>query len=389
MKIAFVSIIKETWGGSEELWAAAANELLEEGQSVVISALSPLADSSKIQNLQKKKAKLIIRRGYIQPGLTAQKRIPKKILLFLINKLSNPYKKLFHENADVLVYTGACDSLKHDPYFLKLLYKSNKALIIINQVHSEYQKTFDDHEAEVLKKVFHYSSKNLFVSQRNKEVMERFLADDIPNAEVIRNPVNLNEIGPIEFPPLEKIQFAIVANLLINHKGHDILFEILSKKPWIDRNWHLNIYGSGVDEKYLNRLAAFYKISHKLTFHGKVQDIRNVWKHNHILLMPSRLEGMPLAIVEAMLCGRPVVTTDVAGHTEWIREGVEGFIAGGANVISFAKAMESAWQEKDRWQTLGRNAYEQALKLYDPSPGKTLGEIILKVVRDKGLKEVT
>jgi len=311
--------------------------------------------------------------------LTAQKRIPKKILLFSIDRLSNPYKQVFSQNPDVLVYTGACDSLKHDPYFLKLLYKTKKPLIIINQVHSEYQKTFDDHESAILKKAFHYSSKNLFVSQRNKKVMERFLADHIPNAQVIRNPINLAEIGPVEFPVSEKIQFAIVANLLINHKGQDILFEVLSKEPWTNRDLHLNIYGSGVDEKYLKQLATFYNISKKVTFHGKVQDIRNVWKNNHILLMPSRLEGMPLAIVEAMLCGRPVVTTDVAGHTEWIREGVNGFIAGGANVISFDKAMERAWQQKDQWQTLGKNAYEQAIKLYDPSPGKTLADIILNV----------
>jgi len=380
MKIAFISIIKETWGGSEELWAAAANELLEQGHSVIISALSPLRDSLKIQNLENKNAKLVIRRGYIQPGLTARKRIPRKILLFFINRVSNPYKTLLSRNPDVLIYTGACDSLKHDPYFLKLLYKRKKPLIIINQVHTEYQKTFDDHEAEVLKKAFHYSSKNLFVSQRNKEVMERFLADHIPNAQVVRNPINLPEIGPLEFPVSEKIQFAIVANLLINHKGQDILFEILGKKPWTNRGWHLNIYGSGVDEKYLKQLATFYNISDKLTFHGKVQDIRNIWRNNHILLMPSRLEGMPLAIVEAMLCGRPVVTTDVAGHTEWIREGVEGFIAGGANVTSFNGAMERAWQLKDQWPAVGRKAYEQASKLYDPSPGKTLAAIIMETI---------
>lgn len=378
MKIAFISIVKETWGGSEELWAAAASELLDQGHSVVISALSPLRDSSKIQDLERKNARLIVRRGYIEPGLTAQKRIPKKIILFLINKLSNPYKKLFKENPDVLVYTGACDSLKHDPYFLKILYASKKPLIIINQVHTEYQKTFDDHEAEVLKKAFHYSRKNLFVSQRNKEVMERFLADTIPNSQVIRNPINLEAVGPVEFPVSGKIQFAIVANLLINHKGQDILFEIVSREPWTSRDWHLNIYGSGVDEKFLKQLAAFYKISDKVTFHGRVQDIRQVWRTNHILLMPSRLEGMPLAIVEAMLCGRPVVTTDVAGHTEWIREGIDGFIAGGANVNSFGKAMERAWQQKDQWQTLGKNGYEWALRLYDASPGKTLADLILK-----------
>lgn len=378
MKIAFISIIKETWGGSEELWASAANELLQKNHSVIISALAPLGMSVKIQELQQKKTQIIFRRGYVRPGLSAKKRITKKIFLFFKNKLNNPYSKLFRQHPDIIVYTGACDSLKHDPFFLKLLYKKKNPLIIINQVHTEYQKTFNEREAAILIKAFKYACKNLFVSERNKEVMERFLASTIPNATLIRNPINLNEYGFVPFPVSEKIQFAIVANLLINHKGQDLLFEVFSKEPWKRRNWHLNIYGSGVDEDYLKRLSVFYTISEKLSFHGKVPDIRNVWKTNHILLMPSRLEGMPLAIVEAMLCGRPIVATDVAGHTEWIREGIEGFIAEGANVLSLGNAMERAWNNRNNWETLGRNACERAIKLYDPAPGKTLAGIILK-----------
>ncbi len=54
--------------------------------------------------------------------------------------------------------------------------------------------------------------------------------------------------------------------------------------------------------------------------------VPDIWAANHLLVMPSRFEELPLAMVEAMLCARPVVATDVAGHKEIIEEGVTGFL---------------------------------------------------------------
>ena len=51
-------------------------------------------------------------------------------------------------------------------------------------------------------------------------------------------------------------------------------------------------------------------------FRGHVNDIRAIWEQNHLLVLPSRYEGLPLALVEAMWCGRPAVVTDVGGNAE-------------------------------------------------------------------------
>jgi glycosyltransferase involved in cell wall biosynthesis len=169
----------------------------------------------------------------------------------------------------------------------------------------------------------------------------------------------------------------MVANLLINHKGHDIAFEVLSSAFWKEKDWHLNVYGSGVDELYIKKLCSFYGLDSRVTFHGKVNDIKSVWRRSHLLLMPSRLEGMPLAIVEAMLCARPVLATDVAGHMEWITDEVSGFIAEGANTYSLDKTLRRAWLQQEDWEKMGRNAYATALNLYDAEPGKTLAAIIM------------
>jgi glycosyltransferase involved in cell wall biosynthesis len=174
-----------------------------------------------------------------------------------------------------------------------------------------------------------------------------------------------------------KVHFAMVANLLVNHKGHDILFDVLRSEKWISRSWDLSIYGSGDDERYIRQLCAFYQLNDRVHFKGRTDNIRAVWENHHLLIMPSLCEGIPLAVVEAMLCGRPVVATDTGGHMEWIDEGIEGFIAEGANVHSLDGALERAWESRHRWADMGMNAHKRASAQYDPTPGETFLNLIL------------
>jgi len=77
-------------------------------------------------------------------------------------------------------------------------------------------------------------------------------------------------------------------------------------------------------------------------------------------------------VVEAMLCGRPVLATDVGGHTEWITNNVDGFIAAAASVQCLSDALQRAWQRQHEWARIGQMAHEKAMHLYDPHPGQTL-----------------
>jgi glycosyltransferase involved in cell wall biosynthesis len=87
--------------------------------------------------------------------------------------------------------------------------------------------------------------------------------------------------------------------------------------------------------------------------------------------MPSRMEGMPLAVVEAMLCGRPTVLTDVGGHREWVSNGTEGWVVKELTVASYREALEAAWEARSSWELIGVNAHKKAISLYDPEPGQT------------------
>ena len=81
---------------------------------------------------------------------------------------------------------------------------------------------------------------------------------------------------------------------------------------------------------------------------------------------------MPIVIVEAMLAGRVIITTDVAGNTEWVQDDINGFIAKAPSIKEIDYTLEKAWNNIDRWEEMGKNARERALKLYDENSGKTL-----------------
>ena len=98
--------------------------------------------------------------------------------------------------------------------------------------------------------------------------------------------------------------------------------------------------------------------------------------------MASRTEGTPLALVEAMLCGRPSVVSDVGGNLEWVVEPRNGFIAEAPSVRSFGAALERAWAARADWEAIGKAAHHDALGLIDPTPGKSLLELITAAARN-------
>jgi glycosyltransferase involved in cell wall biosynthesis len=84
------------------------------------------------------------------------------------------------------------------------------------------------------------------------------------------------------------------------------------------------------------------------------------------------MEGMPLAVVEAMLCGRVCLVTNVGGHAEWIDDNTSGFLIPAPNVSSILQTLNRALAHKNRWEAIGMQAHRSATTLYDPNTGSTL-----------------
>jgi glycosyltransferase involved in cell wall biosynthesis len=225
-----------------------------------------------------------------------------------------------------------------------------------------------------------------FVARGNLESAERQLAAALPNATVVRNPVNLADRSPVPWPPAGPARLASVARLDVRLKGQDVLLQALAGPAWRGRDWRLALCGTGPDETYLRALAARLGVEERVAFRGQVADVRGIWAESELLVLPSHGEGTPLALVEAMLCGRPAVATDVGGNAEWVAEGETGFLAEAPTVRSFGAALERAWAARPGWPALGEGARRAAERLHDPAPERTLLNLLIEAAggRRKG-----
>jgi glycosyltransferase involved in cell wall biosynthesis len=87
---------------------------------------------------------------------------------------------------------------------------------------------------------------------------------------------------------------------------------------------------------------------------------------------------MSLALIEAMLCGRVCITTNVGGARELITHGKEGFVAEAATPELLDQALEEAWQQHDQWKAIGEAAYHKVRQVIARKPE----EIIIQDVED-------
>jgi glycosyltransferase involved in cell wall biosynthesis len=117
-------------------------------------------------------------------------------------------------------------------------------------------------------------------------------------------------------------------------------------------------------------------------FRRPTDDIEGVWSKHHALVLPSRFEGMPLVVVEAMLCGRPCIATDVGGNRELIRDGVNGFLAKAPTVELFDEALSRAWENRHRLKEIGQQAACDVRKWVSSNPGGDLARELAMVAGD-------
>jgi len=73
---------------------------------------------------------------------------------------------------------------------------------------------------------------------------------------------------------------------------------------------------------------------------GQVEDVRQVWAQAHVAVLPSHHEGLPLSLLEAAACGRPLIATDIPGCREIAKANVNALLVRVGDVDALAAAIE-------------------------------------------------
>lgn len=113
-------------------------------------------------------------------------------------------------------------------------------------------------------------------------------------------------------------------------------------------------YGSLADE--LEAEARSLGISERVHFIGKVHTMSDVLACLDLFLLPSLWEGLPMAILEAMAVGVPIVATDVGGVTSALEDGRNAIVVQPADPVALARGIEQLLASSELRRELGANA---------------------------------
>jgi glycosyltransferase involved in cell wall biosynthesis len=101
-------------------------------------------------------------------------------------------------------------------------------------------------------------------------------------------------------------------------------------------------------------LLTHWRQRRNLELLGQVDDIRTVWAQAHVAVLPSRREGLPLSLLEAAACGRPLIATDVPGCREIALPGVNAILVPPDDPECLATAIETLAKNRDTRLRFGR-----------------------------------
>lgn len=361
------------WAGSEELWADTAATLLERNIQVSASVYDWMLPTPRVAALQHAGAQIHTR--------AVQAATHKRAARFLGLLEHEIY---VHDMIDYVRKTKPSFLLVNEQFIgppcglLEYCCKEGIPYAILLHANND-QFWPDDEERARYRDVFQNARRVFFVSEGNRRLAQTQFGLPFDNSEVVRNTFSVAYDATKPWPESAILNIASVGRLDPTAKGQDLLLLALSRPEWKERAWHLNIYGEGRSYAALESLVAMLDLQEHVTFCGH-QKIDAIWEENHVLAQTSRVEGLPITVVEALLSGRPVVTTDVAGNAELLIDNTTGFVAEAPVESLVAEALERMWAARDQLPQMGEAAAIHARKLIPPDPAKVFADKIIDLI---------
>ncbi len=364
MKFGFYSCMSGVpWGGSEALWCKTARLLRKEGHDVTVNYKWWPYKPKQLQELEKKGSDIWYRnepKSFIQARKESLKNLfsgtKQKKLSWLEATRPDAVMVTLGYHPDQVPVADECIKLGI-PYAVNIQCASDFFFI-----HSD---RLDDY-----RRWYKNAAKVLFVSQENADKLQNNIAMRLTNWEIIANPFNVDYEANPEWPSAEEVhKIACVGRFHFQSKGQDLIVDVMKQDKWKNRNIEITFYGHDQGNKrQLEDLIKIHGLENKLKFGGFVDRVEDIWTENHALLLPSRYEGAPLVVIEAMICNRMCISTDIGRNRELMDDGESGFVAEGATVGLIDKVLEKAWQKRESWREMGELAGQHIRERYPADP---------------------
>lgn len=234
--------------------------------------------------------------------------------------------------------------IKFPKKLIMLLVRQNLKKLVKLRYHG-IKKIIAVFMVELLESLLKLFGKTSIIFPLSKEVYQKFIGS-FKNVHLIRlPPLSNNNINKLKLrdvlKPNDTLQLLYVGRLE-SEKGLPYLFQslIILKKQYI--KFHLNLVGTGQDEKELQKLAAEYHLNKEISFHGYIkygESLFSFYKNSDLFILPSLSEGSPNVLMEAMAFGVPIIATNVGGIPEIIHHNQNGLLVEAGSAKALAEAI--------------------------------------------------
>ncbi len=366
-KILFVSA-NRGGGGSEELWVQTITKLKQLGCEVLSATTWSTRAIARMKQLEKNQI------GHLDLNPSFAERLIHRLSPKVASKRSKLSKVIRDWKPDLVFFNSG--TLLDGISLLQEIASTRVPYVTVTHLVSS-DNWPDDLTSETLVHLFSEAKIAAFVSQHNLSLFQTQTAAKLNNSRIWRNPYLVGHDRVATWPSEAIWRLAFPARIHPRTKGHDLLLDVLNQEKWRNRPLEVSIFGKGPWEKSLVRLIRMQDLESKVRFCGHVHDIQAVWDEHHALILPSRHEGLPICVVEALMAGRPCIVNPAGGSAELIEDGITGFVSAECSAHALDQAMERAWENRNRWRQMGLTAAEHVRRIIPADPAGVLAHELL------------
>lgn len=278
--------------------------------------------------------------------------------IYFLKSLIKIYYYLLFKNIDLVHVHMSERGSFHRKYLVFKLSKLLNKKVIVHMHGAEFKEFFEESSDNLKKKIIYFlreanlvlvlgDSWNDYVLSLDKDIKIKILRNSIQiRTEVVkRNKNNIN---------------VLFLAVLIERKGIIDLIEavnLLEKEKRME-NYNIKyiVAGSGQEEKRCKELVLKYKLEKYFDFKGWVsgEEKQCLLKQSQIFVLPSYNEGLPMAILEAMSYGIPVISTNVGSIEDAVKDNVNGFIVNPGDIKKLASSIEECVKNEILWNEFSK-----------------------------------
>ncbi|MEW2358119.1 glycosyltransferase [Spirillospora sp. NPDC029432] len=234
-----------------------------------------------------------------------------------------------------------------------------RGLRVVGMCHESYQASRRSSRYARVRELYAGADRMLALTAEDADAWAR---DGMANADHMPNALHVRP-GSV---PAEREPVVVCVGRLAHEKGVDLAIEAWAAIAERHPEWRLRLYGTGPREDDLRAQAARLGVAGSVEFAGVTADVPGALGRASVFALPSRQEGLPMALLEAMAAGLPAVAFDCApGVRDLVADGRNGLLVRAGDTAAFAAELERLITDPALRARLGGEA-PRAVRRFDP-----------------------